>query len=90
MKQNGERRRHPRYRLTVTGRGAHVTLPARWSKKTHAFEVTSGDVSLGGMQVHFHERVKPGDRLRLRFPFSRFRRMSLDSLVRWSKRGASA
>lgn len=82
-----ERRRHPRYQLTLRGKGANFTVPAKWSKEKKEFEVKSGDVSLGGMQVHFHERVKAGDRIRLMFPVSKLRWLRLESLVRWARQG---
>ncbi len=79
----GERRRHDRYRLTLHGSGVYLTIPAHWSKKTHAFVATSADVSLGGMMVHFDKPVSPGDTLRLAFPVSAFRTARFDTVVRW-------
>jgi len=81
----GERRRHERYRLTLHGKGVYLTIPARWSGKTHRFEVTSADVSLGGMMVHFDKPVNTGDTLRLAFPVSAFRTARFDAIVRWVK-----
>lgn len=82
----GERRRYPRYRLTLHGKGVYLTIPARWSVKARKFEVTSADVSLGGMMVHFNRPVAPGDGLRVAFPLSRFRQARFDAVVRWVRR----
>lgn len=84
--RTGERRRYPRYRLTLHGRGIYLTIPARWSGKAEKFEVTSADVSLGGMMVHFNQPVVPGDRIRLAFPLSAFRQAQFDAVVRWVRR----
>ncbi len=90
MKPRSERRKHPRYNLTLPGEGVILTVPARWSKAKDGFEAVAADVSLGGMQVHFAGPVKPGDGIRLHFSLPNARPVSLDVVVRWAKKNADA
>jgi putative ABC transport system permease protein len=83
----GERRRHPRYALALRGTASVIELPARWSRTREAFEILSADVSLGGMKVHFADRVRVGDRVRLAFAAPGGGRVVHDAVVRWTRRG---
>jgi hypothetical protein len=81
-----ERRTHGRYSLTLHGRGTFLSVPTRWLHEKEAFEVVSEDVSLGGMQVHFNEPVRPGDAVRLKFAVPGHGVVQLDTVVRWVRR----
>jgi hypothetical protein len=81
-----ERRAHQRYALTLRGRGTFLSVPTRWLHEKEAFEVVSEDVSLGGMQVHFNEPVRPGDAVRLKFSVPKRGAVKLDTVVRWVRR----
>lgn len=81
-----ERRANPRFRLTLHGRGTFLSVPTRWLREKETFEVLSEDVSLGGMQVHFNEPVKPGDAVRLKFHVPKRGLVELDTVVRWVRR----
>ncbi len=86
ISRRSERREHPRYNLTLTGKGVNLTVPARWSKAKDGFEAVAADVSLGGMQVHFAGPVARGDGIRLHFSLPDGRPVALDVMVRWAKK----
>ena len=81
-----ERRKHPRYDLTLPGKGVVLTVPAKWSKSKDGFEAVAADVSLGGLRVHFAGPVQAGDVLRLHFSLPSGQPVALDVVVRWAKR----
>jgi len=82
----GDRREHPRLRLTLKGHGVYLTVPVRWSKRDGKFEVVTSDVSLGGLKAHFNEPVKIGDSIRMTFPLASGKPLHLDVVVRWARR----
>lgn len=86
MKPSSERRRHPRYDLTLPGKGVVLTVPAKWSNKKEGFEAVAADVSMGGLRVHFAGPVQAGDVLRLHFSLPNGKSVALDVVVRWAKR----
>lgn len=85
-----ERRKHPRYDLTLPGKGVVLTVPAKWSKAKDGFEAVAADVSMGGLRVHFAGPVQAGDVLRLHFSLPTGKSVALDVVVRWAKRTPSS